>query len=168
MFGLVYVFQHSPFFPASEDRCFRSRNSYFVWFIIWVYELLLSEEYLDLDTGTEKEESSPLQPFCSQNCIWVVQAWLKKISGLNYSSYICPSGWKQQLATSFVLGNAVCIPFALVTSFSLAAISVIWRLAQSLENLVMLAAHSACQQEGNSISTTHAQPPESGGWFLFP
>lgn len=37
---------------------------------------------------------------------------------------MCPPGLKQQLATSFMLGNAVCISFALVTLFGLTAVSV--------------------------------------------
>lgn len=63
------------------------------------------KEYLDIVTGRANEESSPLQVFYSQKCVWVVQACLKK-AALNYSSYVCPPGLKQQLATSFVLGNA--------------------------------------------------------------
>jgi len=128
--------------------------------------LVTVKEYLDIVTGTENEEISPLQVFCSQNCIWVVQDCLKTAAP-NYSSYICPPGLKEQLAISFVLGNAVCVPFALVIPFILTAISVIWRLAQPLKNLVMLAAQSSCRQEGNSRCTTRAQPPRSVGWFLF-
>lgn len=66
------------------------------------------KEYLDIVMGTKKGESSPFQVFWSQNCVWAVQACLRKYC-TNLLKLQKSFRAERAAGNSFVLASALCI-----------------------------------------------------------